>query len=75
MGANQFFTLASIPPNTGGAQASIDLVSLVPPSGLDGNLTFLCSGGFTGNIAIEGSLDNQNWSILGQFGSGSSEIE
>lgn len=67
MGTNQFFTLASIPPLTNGPQTPIDLLTLAPPTGLDGDLTFICSGDFVGRISIEGSLDNVNWSVLGQF--------
>ncbi|MCI0556013.1 MAG: hypothetical protein L0287_34150, partial [Anaerolineae bacterium] len=46
---------------------SIDTWNLVPSTGLDSNLTFICEGNFIGVIAIEGSPDNSSWSVLTQF--------
>ena len=70
MGTNQFFDLPIIPPGAQGPQAAIDLVTLAPPSGLDRALTFICTGNFIGAVAVEGSIDGNNWGVLAFFSAG-----
>ncbi len=69
-GANSFLSFPVIPSYAIGSQASIDLVTLVPDSGLGEDLTFVCSGAFNGTIAVEGSVDGDVWSVLCQFDAG-----
>lgn len=70
MGANQFLTLDTIPAGAEGARPSIDTWTLVPNTGLDPDLTFIAQGNFIGTIAIEGSPDDQQWSVLTQLDAG-----
>jgi hypothetical protein len=44
-----------------------DLFAIIPPSGVDRHLTFICRGAFDGVISIEGSGDGVNFDILTQF--------
>lgn len=68
MGANFFLPLPAIPAGASGPQAAIDLNALVPPTGLDEHLTFICKGDVTdGVIGIEGSPDGVTYDVLGQF--------
>lgn len=67
MGTNKFVTLPSAPAGTSGAQSSIDLFSLVPTNGLADTITVICTGAFTGDISLQGSVDNINWSTICQF--------
>lgn len=67
---NFFLPVATLPLGFEGPQISIDLVALVPPTGLDRHLTFICTGNFIGVVAVEGSTDNANWSVLTEFISG-----
>jgi hypothetical protein len=67
MGINNFITFPTVTPGTTGPQASVDLVGLVPTTGLDDALTFLMQGSFMGALAIEGSVDGAAWSVLDQF--------
>lgn len=72
MGSNQFLTLATLNTNSDGPQTAIDLVSLNNPSGLDSDLTFICSGTFIGDIIIEGSPSaaGDDFGVICQFNSG-----
>jgi hypothetical protein len=69
MGVNNFITFPTVTPGTTGPQAAVDLVGLVPTTGLDDALTFLMQGSFMGVLAIEGSVDGSAWSVLDQFAS------
>lgn len=72
MGVNQFLTLATLNVGSEGPQTAIDLLSLSNPSGLDSNLTFICTGKFIGDISIEGSPSSSgdDWDVITQFNSG-----
>lgn len=65
-GSNNFFNLATLQPGTTGPQAPLDLFTLVAATGLDVS-NVACSGAFTGQIAIESSLDGTNFSPVGSF--------
>jgi hypothetical protein len=65
-GANNFFNLATLVPGMIGPQAPLDLFTLVATTGLDVS-NVACSGSFTGQISIEGSLDGTNFSPVGSF--------
>lgn len=67
MGANSFLSLPTIAAGASGAQASINLVTLVPPSGIGQDITFAVAGDFIGDIEIQGSVDGTSWSALGVF--------
>jgi hypothetical protein len=77
---NSFIALAPIPAGTNtGPQPSTDVWAVVPPTGIESGLSAICSGNFIGGIALEGSLDNINFSpIEGGFlvgsGSGGKEL-
>ena len=70
--ANNFVTLPVIPARAEGAQASTDLNSVVPPTGLNPGFTAIVNGNFSGTIILEGSLDNANFNPIGQNQSGES---
>jgi hypothetical protein len=72
MGANFFLPLPPIPAGASGAQVPIDLNALVPFTGLNEHLTFICKGDVVdGYIAIEGSPDGITYDGLCQFTFGS----
>jgi hypothetical protein len=72
MGNNFFLPLPPILAGASGAQAPIDLNALVPTTGLNEHLTFICKGDVTdGYIAIEGSPNGITYDGLGQFTFGS----
>jgi hypothetical protein len=72
MGNNQFFTVATLAAAAEGAQPPIDLVTLVPNTGLDRDLTFICTGVLVGVVSIEGSptQNGNDWSTVCQFDAG-----
>lgn len=72
MGANNFLTVATLAAGSEGAQAAIDLISLVPPTGLERDLTFICHGNFTGEIVIQGSptAAGDDFDVVTQFDAG-----
>lgn len=72
MGTNQFLSFPVISVGAEGPQPEIDLFTLVPPTGLDSDLTLLGVGNFIGTISIEGSpsAENEDWSVIAQFESG-----
>jgi hypothetical protein len=69
MGTNNFVAMPAISPGAAGGQPAVDLLVAVPTSGLDDDLTFLCSGQFSGSISVQGSTDGSDWSTLCQFDS------
>jgi hypothetical protein len=64
---NFFFSFPVVPASAGGPQAAIDLFAVAPPTGLDPEITFICTGEFEGALAIEGSADGVDWDVLTQF--------
>lgn len=72
MGANQFLTVATVNVGSEGSQPAIDLVTLVPPSGLEKELTFACVGNFIGEVIIEGSPSavGEDFDVVTQFNAG-----
>jgi hypothetical protein len=72
MGTNFFPVFPAVPVGAPmGPRPAIDLFALVPPSGLDSRLTFICKGDFIeGAIAVECSPDNVIWDVLCQFDAG-----
>ena len=71
MGINRFRSFPQLNVGVEGPQASIDLFdAMSSPTGLEPSLTFIADGGFTGNLSIEGSIDNAGWSLLAQFEAG-----
>lgn len=72
MGANQFLTVANLSVGSEGPQAAIDLVTLVPSSGLEKELTFSCFGNFIGEVIIEGSPSavGEDFDVVTQFNAG-----
>lgn len=68
MGANNFVAFATVPAGAQvGAQASVDLWTLVPATGLDPGFNLMCSGEFVGTIAVEGSLDGTQFNPVASF--------
>lgn len=65
-GANNFFTLATLPMGASGPQAALDLFTLVAATGIDVS-SVACAGAFRGQISVEGSLDGINFSPLAGF--------
>jgi hypothetical protein len=72
MGTNKFLSFATVNPGDEGAQAAIDLYTLVPNTGLDRDITFICTGSMLGVIGIEGSPSaaGNDWSNVTQFDAG-----
>jgi hypothetical protein len=70
LGVNNFVSFPVVASGASGPQASIDLFSAVPSSGLDSSLTFLCTGVFADVISVQGSTDGSDWSALCQFDGG-----
>ncbi len=67
MGDNKFIALAPIPANVGvGPLPAVDIWGLLPPTGLEPGFTILCVGDFEGFIAIEGSLDGNEFAPIGR---------
>ena len=65
---NSFLTMGVIPKGTEvGPQPAIDTWALVPPTGLEQGVTAICTGSFTGIIALESSLDGVSFSPIGAF--------
>lgn len=69
--SNVFLPFAIIPTGASGPGPTLDLFALSPPTGLDRELTFICTGEFKGALAIEGSTDGINWDVVTQFDAGS----
>lgn len=65
VGANQFTTVATIPAGGTGQSAVIDLFAVFPPSGVEQDLGFLCTGGVQDTLTIEGSLDGVDFNPIG----------
>jgi hypothetical protein len=66
-GSNKFTTVASVAPSISGVQPVVDLFSLFPPTGVEQDIGFLCSGSFKGVVLVEGSLDNIEFNAIGSF--------
>jgi hypothetical protein len=66
-GENHFVALATLAAGASGLQPVIDLGTLFPPSGLEKDLAALCSGQFSGLVAVEGSMDGVNFNAIGGF--------
>ena len=69
-GENQFATLATFPPGSGGTGPVIDTTLLFAPTGLESGINFICEGGLTGTVSVEGSNDGVGWGGIGTFQAG-----
>jgi hypothetical protein len=67
VGSNKFATVASVAPGSSGTQPVIDLFAAFPPTGIEQDIGFLCSGAFKGVVLVEGSLDNVEFNAIGEF--------
>ena len=69
-GENQFATLATFPPGSGGTGPVIDTTLLFAPTGLESGINFICAGGLTGTVSVEGSNDGVGFNGIGTFQAG-----
>lgn len=73
VGTNMFASMASIPVGGSGDQPVVDLNTVMPPSGVEQGIAFLCNGSFSGLLTINGSLDGVHFNPIGEgFRGGSS---
>ena len=72
LGAGQNFFSPVATFTTGGRGPVVDLATLFPPTGLEEEVNFICDGGFTGSVLVEGSNDGVLFNPLGVFQGGAS---
>jgi hypothetical protein len=69
-GENLFASLFTFVPGGAPQSAIIDTAALFPPTGLESDINFLCSGGFTGSLVVEGGLNGVDFDTIGVFQAG-----
>jgi hypothetical protein len=66
-GDNHFAVLATFLPGGGGTGAVVNTALLFPPTGLEEDINFICEGGLSGTISVDGSLDGTHFNNVGIF--------
>jgi hypothetical protein len=69
-GTNNFVTLGTLPPGSSGAQPVLDTYTVFPPTGVETNINYQCTGNFTGLITVKGSMDGVQFNPIGSFRAG-----
>lgn len=64
---NNFIGLAALGPAANGPQASVDLWTVVAPTGLNVGFTVFGIGSLAGSAVLEGSSDNSSFNPIGSF--------
>jgi hypothetical protein len=64
-GSNLFGTVATIPVGGTGQQPIVALSAILPPSGVEQDICFLCTGSFEGLLIVEGSMDGIRFNPIG----------
>lgn len=67
VGQNLFAVVASLPVGSGGETLPVDTYALFPPTGLESDVCFICTGGFRGSVVIMGSIDGASYNPVGSF--------
>ena len=65
-----FFSPVAMFAGSGGQSPIVDLSTLFPPTGLEEEVNFICSGSFTGSVLVEGSNDGTFFNLIGTFQNG-----
>lgn len=66
-GTNYFTTVGTLSTGNSGLQSVIDLYALFPPSGIEQDINFICTGDFKGTISVRGSMDGSHFTPMASF--------
>ena len=66
-GDNQFTTVGTVVIGASGPQAAVNLDVVFPPTGVERDICFLCTGNFDGLVTVEGSMDGISYNAIGGF--------
>ena len=75
VGQNFFSPLVTFSAGASGTSLVVDLGTLFPPTGLEEGLNFICAGGLTSILLVEGSNDGASFNPIGTFSGFSSQVQ